>query len=64
MSMRPGTSLKGWQFFNDDEKAEASYMFKDQVLDIWLEVTEERMQFILHFLQDHCCKIIKTIRHY
>lgn len=55
-------SLKGWQFLNDEGKVEASYLFKDRVLDLWLEVTEERLQEIKDYIGG--LEIIEIVKHY
>ena len=64
MSLRPGNSLKGFQFYDDEGKVQASYYFKDGTLDIWSEITDERLEEIKRFAETHSCDIIRIIRHY
>lgn len=56
-------ALKGWQFLDDDGKVQASYLFKDCVLDIWEEISNERLEQIKKYLNEHDDKIIKIERH-
>jgi len=63
MSLRPGNSLKGFQFYDDENKTEATYLFKDRILDIWKEITDERLEEIKKYLKENSCEIIKIEEH-
>lgn len=64
MSLNPGNSLKGFQFYDDEGKTQASYLFKDRILDIWKDISDERLEEIKRFAEAHSCEIIKIERHY
>ncbi len=57
-------TLKGWEFYDDEGKTEATFFFRDCILDIWKEISDERLKEMKTYLEEHHEEIIKTIRHY
>lgn len=37
-------SLKGYQWLNDNGEVVMSYLFKEEIIDVWKEVSEEEIQ--------------------
>ena len=46
-------SLKGYQWLNDKEEVVMSFSFKDLILDIWKDTTEEELNKFIEFLKEH-----------
>lgn len=55
-------SLKGFQWLKNDEVI-MSYLFKDKVLDVWLNITEQDYLDFKNYLEDHACNISKVEYH-
>jgi hypothetical protein len=57
-------SLKGYEFYDDNNETEAMFLFKYLYLYIYKPITEKRLNEIKSYLKEHNCDIIKTIETY
>lgn len=56
-------SLKGYQWLNDKEEVVMSFRFKDLILDIWKDTTEEELNKFKEFLKEHSVDTILRIEY-
>ena len=56
-------SLKGYQWLNDKEEVVISFRFKDLILDIWKDTTEEELNKFKEFLKEHSVDTILGIEY-
>ena len=56
-------SLKGYQWLNDKEEVVMSFRFKDLVLDIWKDITEDELNKFKEFLKEHSVDTILKIEY-
>lgn len=56
-------SLKGYQWLNDKEEVVMSFRFKDLVLDIWKDTTEDELNKFKEFLKEHSVDTILKIEY-
>lgn len=56
-------SLKGYQWLNDKKEVVMSFRFKDLILDIWKDTTEEELNKFKEFLKEHSVDTILGIEY-
>lgn len=57
-------SLKGYQWLNDKEEVVMSFRFKDLVLDIWKDTTEDELNKFKEYLKNNGCDTILGIKYH
>ncbi len=57
-------SLKGYQWLNDKKEVVMSFRFKDLVLDIWKNTTEEELNNFKKYLKNNGCDKILEIKYH